>query len=146
MINPFSQINWSPTDRDVRKFGLTIFIGFTILAVALAALAQWKGAGTWKPAFILLAAGLAVWGLASLAPKPSLPLYYIWFFLSACVGFVVSNLIMVMFFYLFFTPFAVIIRACTGRDPLHLRKPVSAKSYWHEVKTRRDLSSYFKQY
>lgn len=147
MINPFTQINWSPSEKDIKKFGRTLLIGFILIALLIAAVSHFRG-GTiaWNPALILSGAGIIVFALTSTVPKLSLPLYYVWFFVAACIGIIVSNLILTAFYYLMFTPFSLGMKMITGRDPLFLEKHTGRKTYWVSYKQKHDLKSYFKQY
>ncbi len=150
MINPFKEVNWTPDGDELRKFGWTILVGFSFLAVLLMLFRMVGFRGFAAMGFripCLLLCGGAVVLLVSHTARPlALPLYRCWFFLSCCVGIVVSNLILLMFFYLFFSPFAVVFRLFTGRDPLCLRKPARCDSYWHEVQDGRPLENYLRQY
>lgn len=147
MINPFTQINWKPSDREIRKFGLTLFIGFMVIAILIAGVSI-CGSGTFpsRPVLILIFAGIIVFLLTLSLPKLALPLYYLWFFLSACIGIVVSNLILMLFYYLLFSPFSITVRYLSGRDPLQLKKDMKKNSRWVERKGGKSLKSYLKQY
>jgi len=143
MINPFQEINWRPTDKDMERFGKVIFAGAVVVALGCFWLSG--GAGVLGP-YLILFIGFAVFFLAMLAPRAALPFYYLWFFLSACIGTVVANLLMLLFFYLVFTPFAWAARTISGRDPLHLKKNPAANSYWVEKTAEPELKRYLKQY
>jgi len=94
----------------------------------------------------LLAFGILMFLLTRTVPKLTLPVYYVWFFVSACIGIVVSNVILVIFFYIIFTPFAIGLKLVTGRDPLQLKRKADAKTYWLDCKKNKDQSRYLKQY
>lgn len=149
MINPFKDVNWNPDAGELRKFGWTVFLGFIIIASVLVIL-QSVGIRritiSQKIPLYVSCAGIAVL-LASYAVRPlAVQLYRVWFFLSCCIGIVMSNLILVIFFYFFFTPIAVILRGVTGRDPLLLKRSSTLRTYWQSIPGRRPLESYLKQY
>lgn len=147
MINPFLQINWKPDNGEIKKFGRTILIGLIIISFLIGVFSFYRtGVTAWRPALILALIGIIVFILSSLAPKAALPLYYIWFLIAASIGIVISNILLTAFYYLFFSPFSVIIHKLSGYDPLKLNKSMERKTYWFEHKPRKDLKSYYKQY
>ncbi len=147
MINPFKEINWSPDKTEMRKFGLTVFVGFAVISVLIvlggyARVEKFSNA----PDIItyLLSVGIIIFTVSYLAPAAARPLYLIWFFVAACIGIVVSNLILMVFFYLVFTPIGLLIKL-SGRDPLKLKK-VPNLSNWNSCKRKTDLKRYYRQY
>lgn len=148
MINPFEQINWKPKDKDIKSFGKSMIIGFSCIAAIFFIVQVFRvpaAKAIVAPGW-LFGFGVIMFLLTRTVPKLTLPVYYLWFFVSACIGIVVSNVILVIFFYLIFTPFAIGLKLVTGRDPLQLRKKPEAKTYWLDCKKNKDLSRYLKQY
>ncbi len=146
MINPFSEINWKPDKTEIRKFGRTVLIGFIVISVILALL-HFSGLKQ-SPKMLmlvnsLLVAGISIFLLSLISTSISKPIYMIWFFVAACMGTVVSNLILIIFFLLIFTPIGLFMRLL-GRDPLKLKAPKS--SNWDDYKTKTDLKRYYRQY
>jgi hypothetical protein len=145
MINPFKDTNWNPDLADRRKFAKSLMIGFPILATVMSIIARLH-TGIWKPGLIWLgiigfAAGLIFW----IVPQIAKPFYLAWYFLACCMGIVMGNLIIASFFFLVFTPAALIMRAL-GRDRLDRRFDPQAKSYWRDVEKVVDPQRYFQQY
>ncbi len=147
MINPFKEINWRPDEAETRKFGLTVLVGFAVISV-LIVLGSHAGMEKFSNALdistYLLSAGIIIFAVSYLAPAAARPLYLIWFFVAACIGIVVSNLILMLFFYLVFTPIALLMRLF-GRDPLKLKKSPDL-SNWDSCKRKTDLKRYYRQY
>ena len=145
MINPFAEINWKPDRKAMLDFGKALIIGGVIL---LTVVSIYRGAI--RPshrAFVLQIAFTAIiiaGFIAYLFPSISKPLYLAWYFFGACVGIVVANLLFGIFYFLFFTPIAVVIRS-RREDPLQLKRP-STTSLWLRHKTQTDLKRYFRQY
>lgn len=145
MINPFAEINWKPDRKAMLEFGKALIIGGAIL---LAVVSAYRIAV--RPshrAFVLqIVFSAIVFGgfTAYLFPGISKPLYLAWYFFGACVGIVVANLLFGLFYYLFFTPIAVVVRS-RREDPLRLKRP-SGRSLWAQHKTQTDLRRYFRQY
>jgi hypothetical protein len=146
MINPFEDINWKPTDNDVRKFGRTLLIGGVIIAVVLSVVGVFYQD---MPNILRILAkvfgGVAVAGvIAMLLPKPARPLYFVWFFIGGCIGTVVSNVVFILFYYVLFTGVALSMRLI-GRDALMLRAR-DRDSMWMDHRQPSSLSQYYRQY
>lgn len=148
MINPFKEVNWRPGTSDLRRFGVTLVVGFGIIAAILLAI-------RWAVMPVTYAVGLVAWificgaglGLVAIVlPSLAKPFYFLWYLLSCSLGMVISNLCFLLFFYLLFSPFVVVLRLLTGRDPLVLRKPENSTSYWCRRPAGRSTKSYLKQY
>ncbi len=147
MINPFKEINWRPQTPDIVAFGRSLVIGGAILLTAVTACRMFLAPSGGTTAVLqMLFCLLIICGFSAVfLPSISKPLYYVWFFFGACVGIVVSNVILILFYYLFFTPIALVVRL-RGRDPLTLRRATAPNSTWTQHKTEKDLSRYYKQY
>ena len=144
MINPFLEINWKPRKTDIRSFGKVFCIGALCLALILFIFFR-ENASTQTVSFYAVICGLAIGILSYILPMIVLPFYFLWYILSASIGIVISNVLLTLFYYLIFSPFALIGRLVTGRDPLMIRKP-DKKSYWIKAVAKDDLKRYFKQY
>jgi hypothetical protein len=146
MINPFKEINWAPGKKEIRKFGTVVMIGFIVISV-LFFLLDYLNIKRISNLFWILkclsALGIGLFLLSYFCQKCAKPFYYIWFFVAACIGIVVSNVILMLFFYLIFTPIGLLIRL-TGRDPLKLK--TVDKTNWDEYKVKINLKRYYRQY
>ena len=147
MINPFKEINWNPGAAELKGFGRSLLYGFTALSAIFLAVGIVRNglSASFSVPLVLFAVGIAIFALSSTFPRASRPLYLAWFFMSACIGIVVSNLALAVFFYLAFSPYALIVRALTGRDPLMLKRP-PGRSCWHDHAGKKSLKRYFRQY
>ena len=134
-------INWHPSEKMLRQFGWISLAGFGIFASI-----AWFKFGS-QPVTIAFAA------LAVLAPavgmiQPRL-LKFLYIGLSLItfpIGFVVSNLVLLLIFLLVFTPLALIFRLI-GRDELRLRLDRTAPTYWRKYDPdRRNPASYYRPF
>lgn len=148
MINPFKEINWKPSDAEIRSFAKTLMFGFIIIGAVFYLIDILKNGLPGNNIILLVptSIGVILFLFSVSAPRIGLIFYYLWFFVSALIGIVVSNLALVLFYYLFFSPFAVILRLFTGRDPLRLKKTNKVGSGWIDYKKHKDLKRYFRQY
>ncbi len=158
MLNPFNEINWHPEEREIADFGKTVLIGFSVIAVIFFLLGCHKAGhlNFFKISIItlgemlvfpviLILCGYFVFLLSAVFPVLAKPLYLVWFFVSALIGVVVSNFALLVFYYLLFSPFAVIFRILSGRDPLRIKRRAS-KTCWQDYGARKELKRYFRQF
>jgi len=110
------------TDREVRKFGVTI--GVVLLLVA--AFLFWKNRSS---ALYFAIAAPAFAGLAWSLPGLMRPLYRGWMALAVAMGFVMTRVILTVLFYGMFTPIALVMKLLR-KDPLHERFDKQAETYW----------------
>lgn len=105
-----------------RGFGLVMAAFFVV--VALAPLRAGHPMRIWAlgAAASLLALALA---RPSLLHMPNL----LWRRLGLLLGAVVNPIVLSLMFFLVFTPVALFLRLA-GKDPLRLKKPKDARSYW----------------
>ncbi len=147
MINPFKELNWKPDRTDLRKFAISLIIGFPIIALIFFTV-KWIRFGVLpEPRFFLLLGGIgaAVGLVCLLVPVIARPLYYVWYALAACIGIVLANLLFALLFYLVFTPLGLVMRL-TGRDPLGLKEKRDCVSYWKDAPPAPPPAKYFRQF
>ena len=147
MINPFKEINWKPDSVELRKFAWSLLIGFPCIAI-LFFLAKWIKTHALPDAqfFVMLGGvGAAVGLVCLLISAIARLLYPIWYFLAACIGIVMANLIFMFLFFGIFAPMGLFMRL-VGRDPLNLKWKRSAASYWFDVPPPPPASQYFRQF
>jgi len=134
------EINWNPEKKELRKFGL---IAVMVLSTAGIILRFGFGvAGIW--AWMLAGAGLCIC-LISLVSAKAARLIYLGMTLAALpIGFVVSILLMGIFYFLVLTPVGLIFKLL-GRDLLNRRFPPDAATYWSPRQNISDKERYFHQ-
>ena len=107
---------------ELRKFGLLVGGVFAVLGLL------WLLRGKAHPAW-LLAPGIALVVLGAALPGVLKPVYLVWMSLALVLGFIVSHVLLTLFFFLAITPIGVVARL-TGKDFLRLKLQPDAKSYW----------------
>jgi len=137
-------VQWSdviarPKPRTLRQFaGLWI-----VFFVGLAALRAWHGhADAWGGA--LAAAGVGIGVLGLVRPEAVRFVYTGWMIAAFPIGWTVSQIMLLVLFYLVFTPVALIFRLM-GRDALSLRRR-DATSYWAVKPGAARAEDYFRQF
>lgn len=106
----------------LRKFGLVVGGVF----VALGLFFLWRHANR-TPYFVWPGGVLMVLGL--ILPRALKWIYLAWMTLAVLLGFIVSHVLLAIFFYLVIFPIGLLARIA-GKDFLSLKLDRAAKSYW----------------
>ena len=124
---------------DLRKFGVTVGAGFIFLGVLLL-LRHRSSYVAFCSAGALLTAFGVIW------PRALKYVYIAWMALAFTLGFVMSNVILTLFFFLFVTPIGLLARLFQ-KDFLARKWDKQAASYWiqhgSEVKTANTYERQF---
>jgi Saxitoxin biosynthesis operon protein SxtJ len=134
------QINDLKTDiSDLRKFGL--LVGGVAMLIGLVLLLRHKANYPylfWSGA-VLIAFG-AVWPRALKYP------YIAWMAMAFALGFIMSHVILTLFFFLLVTPISLFARL-VGKDFLNRKRDLHATTYWIPRETKaKTPGSYEQQY
>jgi uncharacterized membrane protein len=125
--------------RDLRKFGLTVGGVFVLLGVLL--LLRHRSS---YPSF--LGAGAVLMALGVLSPRLLKYVYIAWMAFAFTLGFVMSNVILTLFFFLLVTPIGLVARLFQ-KDFLARKLDKQAASYWiqrpREMKTAESYERQF---
>ena len=115
--------NISSTPRELRNFAWTV----GGVAAVLGEWGAWRGHGygEWIGAF-----GFVVLALGVIAPRVLLPVQKLWMGIAVILGFVMTRVILFVFFILVLTPLGVLSRF-SGKELVNLRFRTAAISYWH---------------
>lgn len=146
MVNPFREINWHPGLPERRQFAASLMIGLPCLALTWF-LGRGLFAHSWSPAPPLwiggagFAAGFVLW----LFPAVALPFYLGCYFLSCCIGIVLGNFLLILFYYTFVTGTGLLLRLLRS-TPVSKGFNKSAASYWQEAEQISDLKRYYGQF
>jgi hypothetical protein len=146
MINPFKEVNWRPGPSEKRKFALSLMIGFPCLAIVAFFLRR-ATSGRWviEPALWLGGIGFCLGLLLLALPILVRPLYVAWYAIASCVGFVVSNFLVISFYVFILTPTGLFLKLI-GRSPFPKEPTKEVASYWQEVEQVTDAKRYFSQF
>jgi hypothetical protein len=134
----WSDIQFKPTDKTLRQFAalaLIVFGGMALFELLV------RHRSTAALIYGALALGIGPLGLA--VPQAIRPVWVGWSVVAFPIGWTVTQVMLLVLYFLLFTPIALIFRLI-GRDALRLRKPSTA-SYWQPRDVDRDPRSYFRQ-
>ena len=125
--------------RDLRRFGLTVGGVFVLLGVLF--LLRHRSS---YPS--LLAAGALLTAFGVIWPRALKYVYIAWMALAFTLGFVMSNVILILFFFIVVTPIGLLARLFR-KDFLARKWDTQAASYWiqcpNETKTAESYERQF---
>ncbi len=131
----WSELPLNPTPRVLRQFSAAWLVVFIVLAL--------KNHHS-TTGYVL--AGIALIGILGLIKPPAVR----WLFVTATVaafpiGWLVTQVALLVMFYLILTPLALIFRWC-GRDKLQLKQPSGHESLWLEHRETNEPERYLTQF
>lgn len=131
-----AQVNWHPTHRQLRQFGVLCAVLFPCVAWLWSLSAKWI--------LCLSIAGLLMGLLSWWLPAAVTPLFRGVMLLTLPIGWVLSEVVLLLVYGLVFVPMGIAFR-CLGRDRLQRRIDRSRVSYWEAKPQPRSLASYYRQ-
>lgn len=134
-------LNLQPTKKVLRDFGLAAVLMSGVLGLLL----LWTGKISLIGLGVIILIGTILFVLSRISPTLIKPVYLCLVILTFPIGWVVSHLIMVVFYYGIITPVAIMFKI-TGRDPLNRKYDPQAQTYWIEYKHKRSDKDYFHQF
>jgi hypothetical protein len=135
----FQHVNWRPDARELRRFAIAMLIGFALLGL----LAAWRAGGVSTTSIVLWSAGVFL-AVAAFVPKLGRIAYLGVYLPTSIIGYVVSNVILTLMFFLVITPLGIILRLM-GKDFLQQRRQ-KQKTQWMPVKGAKSEDSYYRQF
>lgn len=125
--------------RELRNFGL--LVGGVLAALGIFFWAKGKALGPW---FLVAGALLFVCGAA--LPRVLKWIYIAWMALAFVLGFIVSHVILTVFFFLVITPVGLAARLF-GKDFLRLKLDRKASTYWiRRESSKKTAADYERQF
>jgi hypothetical protein len=137
---PILRIDHHPRGRDLWIFAVLWFCFFL-----LAALFFFPPEGFSSSSILLFAIALVAPVMGFLSQKWLRRLYLISVYAVSPIGFVVSFLLLLAFYYFLVTPTGLLLRFFRY-DPLHREWEASRESYWDDVPSSKEKSRYFRQF
>lgn len=130
-----------PDRRELRKFSWVVGGILLLLAAFL-----WYRDPAHGTAPVLAWIGAPLIALGTVVPGVLKPLYYAWMSLAVVLGFVMTRVLLTVFFFVVLTPFGLVIRLL-GRDLLHRRLDRQAATYWldkeYPIRDRTRFEKFF---
>ena len=134
------EIAWHPSPNQLRVFALVQVLFFALISMIIV-----RNSGSWQVAAIVMACSLVVAIVGVCFPGIIRFVYVAWMAALFPIAWTVSFVLMMLIFYLLFTPIGLIMKL-VGRDPMQRKFDRSAETYWIRREQKRDDAAYFKQY
>ena len=128
----------STAPKDLRKFGLLVGAVFGLIV----AWCWWRGK-SFYPYFLV--PSLPLLGLGLIWPKSLKWPYIAWMSLALFLGFIVSTIILTVFYFVVLTPVGLLARI-SGKDFLSRRFQPEVESYWMDRRDSKQRRSYEQQF
>jgi len=136
----WSDIQFQPTKKVLRQFAAAWLV-FLLAAAAH----QWLARGHQSAALILGVIAVVVGGFGLVVPPTIRWVYVGAVMLAFPIGWVVSQVMLAVMFFVVITPLALFFRV-RGRDLLHRKSPQTDGTFWTTKSLPQDMRRYFRQY
>lgn len=134
-------INWDPSERELRQFGGLCFPFFGGIAAW-----AWFGHEAQTVAIVAGCASVLLGGLALAAPKLLRWIFVGWIIAAFPIGWTISHTLMALIYFGLIMPIGFIMRVLVGRDPMERGFDTKAASYWSQHERVTDVRRYFRQF
>jgi hypothetical protein len=135
----FQHVNWRPNRAELRSFAIAMLIGFAVLGL----LAAWRTGGFGTSTKVLWAIGLAL-AAGGLVPGLGRYVYLLVYIPTSIIGYVISNVLLTLIFYLVFTPLGMLLKVM-GYDLLQLNTK-REQGNWRRLDGPKDSDRYYHQF
>ena len=130
------EMNWNPTERQLRQFGLIAMVALPLVG--------WLWGAAPAVIGITAAAGAALAIVGWIWPPTIKPVFLALSLVAIPIGLVISELALALIFYGLFVPTGMIFRLI-GRDALQRKFDRRATTYWQPKKHPTNAASYLRQ-
>jgi hypothetical protein len=135
------EINWNPKKKELHSFGIIALIAAVLLSLILYLLKH--------PAIhwivLINSLGIIIFLCSLISARVTRLIYLGLILLTYPIGYVMSFMVLALFYFLIITPFGLIFRLA-GKDPLYRNFDRAAKSYWLKRQSPDKLDRYFHQF
>ncbi len=135
----FQHVKWQPDARELRRFAIAMLVGFFVLG----ALSAWRAKGIGTGTIVLWSSGVTL-AIAAFVPMLGRIAYLAVYLPTSIIGYVVSNVMLTLMFFLVITPLGIIMKLM-GKDVLQQRRQ-NRTTQWTPVKETKDEASYYRQF
>jgi hypothetical protein len=135
----FKHIKWRPDARELRRFAVAMLIGFSLLGL----FSVWRAGEITTASIVLWGIGVFL-AVAAFVPRLGRLAYLGVYLPTSVIGYVVSQVILTLMFFLVITPLGIILRLMR-KDVLQQRRQ-RQKTHWTLVKSSRTDDSYYRQF
>ena len=130
------ELNWSPSDRQLRQFGAVCMIALPSVG--------WIWGISNLPMLVVSTLGITLALAGWVKPRILRPAFLTLMLVTSPIGIFVGEVSMIMIYFGLFLPFSLVFRII-GRDALQMKRSKSATSYWQKRQQPTDVSTYYRQ-
>ena len=134
-------LNLKPDKKQLRDFGKISLVMLPAIGLLLNLLDKLPLSGL----IIFCLSGLAMYISSRISTDIIKPIYVVFVVVTFPIGWVISHLVMGIFYFGIITPVAVFFKIIK-RDPLCRKADKNASSYWIKCKNNRSTKDYFNQF
>jgi hypothetical protein len=135
----FEHLNWKPGRNDLRISALSLAGAI----VFWSGIAGWRSGGDWGVILPWWVGAAVLASIALLVPPVARSLYFAFHIPAAVILYLTSRSIILILFFLVFTPVGVHVRIF-GKNPLQLRRRQG--SIWDECTANHSVDRYYHQF
>lgn len=128
-------IDWTPDRAALQRFGRTVFLGFTIIGLAIwffggaFAATRESGSFVWGALPWFMGVSGAVWLVAAVFPAGARPIYLVWMAIGFVMGTIISTILLATIYWVLFGFIALCFRL-RGRDRLRMKSAPADGEGW----------------
>jgi len=130
------EINWNPTDRQLRQFGAICLFALPLLG--------WLWSGSWQTIVLLLIVGGVFALVGAIAPIALKPVFLTLTIIATPIGMVFGEIMLLLIYFGVFLPIGL-IAYLMKRDALALKLDRQGTTYWQPKKQPSGPASYYRQ-
>ena len=134
-------LNLQPSDKQLRDFGLIALCMCGVIGLLLFWLDKIQLTGL----IVFCLIGIVIFSLSRISTALIKPVYQGMMIVTFPIGWVVSHVMMALFYYGIVTLIAIVFKII-GRDPLCRKYQPEAESYWIPYQKSRSPKHYFHQF
>lgn len=135
------QLDINPPPEKLRQFGLIAPIMLLMIGLVL----RWRFGLPLSGLTGLCVFGILIFAASRLSIRLVRPVYVGLVLIGFPIGWTISHLVMLLFYFGIITPLAIVFRLL-GRDELNRRWDPQCESYWSEPAGHDDIKRYFRQF
>jgi len=135
------EMNWHPDHRQCRQFGWGALVMLPLISLVL----YWTGRLPQGWAFVPAGVGVVIFALSRISDSLVRPIYVGLTLLGLPIGWVMSYVILAVFYFGILTPLALVFKII-GRDAMCRRLDKTAKTYWVPHRPAASMRQYFNQF
>jgi hypothetical protein len=135
------ELKKDPSLRDLKWFGLM----FAAFLLVVGAIFRWKLGQPSVARGLWIAAGVVAVLYYAIPPLRK-PMFAGWMYATFPIGFIISHVVLAVFYFGILTPVGMFMRIVLKRDPMERQLEPARSSYWVARDAHPEAKRYFRQF